>query len=259
MIGVPGGVVDLGGRDVARVALGLGSEFSDECRRVPLTEVTRRRWRADGGCQPMISRDSADPGGFPVIAMVCSAGGLAALTAIIQSLPADLPAAVIVLQHSEPQRRSLLPTILQRHTAIPVARAEDGDALVPGRVLAAPEGAHLVVCPDGRIRLVSSDHAPRPSADLLLCTLATSMGSRAIAVILTGTGHDGATGALAVAQLGGTTFVEDPSTAHSRGMPDAAIFRQGPVTILPQEKIATALQGLVRQPRPHSNDPATSA
>src|SRR5690348_15274378 len=104
--------------------------------------------------------DEAVRRGFPIIALVCSTGGLAALTSVLGSLPADLPAAVIALQHVPPYRRSLLPEILRRHAALPVTRAHDGDVLVPGRVLVAPEAAHLIVCSDGRVRLIPSDGAP---------------------------------------------------------------------------------------------------
>lgn len=186
---------------------------------------------------------------FPIIALVCSTGGLAALTTVLASLPADLPAAVVALQHVSPHRRSLLPEILRRCTAMPVRRVHDGDALIPGQVLVAPEAVHLVVCPDGCVRLIPSDGAPRPSADLLLCTLAVAMGSRAIAVVLTGAGQDGATGAVAIDMLGGVTLVEDPSTAQSSGMPEAARCRIPPAVTLPLSAIGPALQDLVHRSR----------
>lgn len=196
---------------------------------------------------------------FPIIALVCSTGGLAALTTVLAPLPADLPAAIIALQHVWPGRRSQLPEILRRHTAMQVARAQDGDALIPGRVLVPPEAVHLIVCADGCVRLIPSDGAPRPSADLLLCTLAAAMGSRVIAVILTGAGQDGATGAAAVDMLGGMTLVEDPATARSSGMPEATRYRNRPAAILPLGAIAPALQDLVRRRQPRGNGEPTTA
>jgi two-component system chemotaxis response regulator CheB len=193
----------------------------------------------------MNASDYAVSGDFPVIALVCSAGGRTALTTVLAALPADLPAAVIVLQHVDPHWPSLLTTILQQHTAMAVRRTRDGDAILPGQVFVAPEGEHMIMCPDGRARLVSADRAPRPSADLLLCTLASAVGPRAISVILTGAGHDGATGSVAVDRLGGTTLVQDPSTAYSRGMPDAAVSRHQPTAILPLGTIGPTLRDLV--------------
>lgn len=205
--------------------------------------------------------ESGQPG-FPIIALVCSTGGLAALTTVLAPLPADLPAAVVALQHVAPHRRSLLPEILGHRTALPVTAAKDGDALVPGHVLVAPEAVHMIVCADESVRLIPSDGAPRPSADLLLCTLAAVMGSRAIAVVLTGAGQDGATGAIAVETLGGMTLVEDPSTADNGGMPEAARRRGRRVATLPLRDIAPALQDLVRRPPPRDGGerpPAKSA
>lgn len=200
---------------------------------------------------------------FPIIALVCSTGGLASLTTVLASLPADLPAAVIALQHVSPHRRSMLSEILQRSAAMPVNRAREGDTLTPGRVLIAPEAAHLIVSADERVHLVASDGAPRPSADLLLCTLAATMGPRTVAVVLTGAGQDGATGAVAVDLLGGATLVEDPTTAYTSGMPDAVLSRHRPSAVLPVDDIGPALQDMIRRPRtPGSADesaPARSA
>lgn len=206
----------------------------------------------------MSGPDEVLAGEFPVIALVCSTGGLAALTTVLASLPADLPAAVVALQHVSPYRRSVLPEILRRCTAMPVRRAHDGDALLPGHVLVAPEAAHLIVCPDGCVRLIPSDGAPRPSADLLLCTLAVALGSRAIAVVLTGAGQDGATGVVAVDLLGGVTLVEDPSTAQSRGMPEAAQCRNRPTATLPLSAIGPALKDLVHRSPDHDGEQTTA-
>jgi two-component system chemotaxis response regulator CheB len=157
--------------------------------------------------------------------LVCSAGGLDALTRILSRLPADLPAAVIVLQHQDPTGTNRLATILARHTPLPVSTAADADPLTAGRVLVAPAGHHLLVTAAGTVALIASGRIPpaRPSADLLLVSLALTAGPRSIAVILSGYGHDGATGATAVHRFGGTVIATNKATSTQYAMPSATI------------------------------------
>ncbi|WP_229068865.1 chemotaxis protein CheB [Actinoplanes sp. DH11] len=164
---------------------------------------------------------------FPVIALVSSTGGLDALTRVLAPLPADLPAAVLALQHSEPQRVSKLAEILDQRTALPVTAAVDGEALRPGHVLVAPAGRHTLITGDMTIALIMSGSLPphRPSADLLLTTLAVAAGPRAIAVVLSGRGNDAATGATAVHRFGGTVIACSPGSSAEPAMPQATIGR----------------------------------
>jgi two-component system, chemotaxis family, protein-glutamate methylesterase/glutaminase len=164
---------------------------------------------------------------FPVVALVCSAGGLHALNRVLVPLPADLPAAVIVLQHHDPTAVSMLAGILARRTALPVTTAADGDPLTPGRVLVAPAGKHILATAGGTVALIASGTIPpaRPSADLLLTSLALTAGPRTIAVVLSGYGTDGATGATAVHHFGGTVIATDEATSTQFAMPAATIGR----------------------------------
>ena len=179
-----------------------------------------------------------------VIALVGSTGGLAAVTTVLEDLPADLPAALLVLLHQAPDRVSRIAEILDRRCNLPVTAAADGDVLRAGRVLVAPSGKHLLVTHDERVALIVSDVFPpsRPSADLLLTTLATACRERAVAVVLSGNGHDGATGAVAVHDFGGTVIASDEATSEVFAMPDAAIARDHAVDfILPLDQIAARL------------------
>lgn len=163
-----------------------------------------------------------------VVALVASTGGLRAVTATLAGLPADLPAAVVVLLHQEPGRpASALTDLLADPSALPVAVAAHGDALRAGEVLVIPPGRHLLVTPEGRVSVFASGAFPphRPSADLLLASLATAVGRRAIAVVLTGQGHDGATGATAVHVHGGTVLATSEATSTSPSMPGATAGR----------------------------------
>src|SRR4051812_37061190 len=145
------------------------------------------------------------------IALGASVGGLDALRRVLTTVPAGLHAAVIALQHANPDRRSQLSEILDRAVALPVSDARDGDRLVPRAVLVAPSGFHMLVTAGRTIVLIPSARRPplRPSADLLLTSLAVTVGADVIAVVLTGLGHDGAAGAAAVKRLGGTLIASD--------------------------------------------------
>lgn len=187
---------------------------------------------------------------FPVIALVCSAGGLDALTRVLAPMPASLPAALLVLQHTTPDTKSLLPEILRTRTALTVTQAQQGDQLLPGVVLVAPPGAHLLVTPTGGVEIVPAGGTPpyRPSADLLLTTLALAAGNQAIAVVLTGRGNDGATGASVIHHCGGTVITSDEATSVEYAMPLASINRDDTVDlVVALDDIAARLQALSAQ------------
>jgi two-component system chemotaxis response regulator CheB len=189
-----------------------------------------------------------EPFALPVIGMAASAGGLTALSAVLAALPAGLNAAILVVQHVSPSHPSHLARILDGRTRLDVREAANQDRLRQGVVLTAPPGAHLVVDSTG---LVSFTHGPvvnwvRPSADSLFESLAGSFGPRAIAVVLTGTGRDGASGAQAVKRAGGILIVQDEATSEFFGMPGAAIHAGEVDRILSLEAIAPALEALTR-------------
>ena len=185
---------------------------------------------------------------FPTVALVCTAGGLDALTRVLAPLPGDLPAALIVLQHQSPAYRSELAALLDRRTDLQVRPARDGAALEPGLVLVAPSAWHTLVAPDETIALIPSGPLPpyRPSADLLLTTLAVVAGGRAVAVVLTGRGNDAATGAGAVHRFGGRVVACTAATSAQPSMPQAAIDRDGTVDdVVGLDEVAPLLVALV--------------
>lgn len=184
----------------------------------------------------------------PVIALVGSAGALDAVARVLGRLPDGFPARVVVLIHQAPDRASQLVHLLGRRCALPVVVAEHGTALEQGRVIVVPPGKHLLITPDLRAALIASGATPpsRPSADLLLATLATAAGARAIAVILSGGGHDGATGATAIHVCGGTVVATDQASSQSFSMPLAAIEREDGVDhVVPLDEIGDLLVALV--------------
>jgi two-component system, chemotaxis family, protein-glutamate methylesterase/glutaminase len=178
--------------------------------------------------RPLSSRAAAEafPVRIPVLALVASAGGLDALTRVLAPLPDHLSAAVLVVQHQEPTRPAdILADILQTRTALAVRATRDGDRLRPGLVSVTPPATHVIVTPSAALGLIDSGEPPpsRPSADLLLATLAVTCGPRALAVVLTGRGHDAQAGIRAVHRCGGTVLAQDEASAEQFGMPGAAI------------------------------------
>jgi two-component system chemotaxis response regulator CheB len=187
----------------------------------------------------------------PIVTLVCSAGGLNALLAILDRLPGNFPGTVIVLQHQSPERPSPLAKILALHCALPVSEASDQHPLLPGTVVVVPPGCHALVAHD-RVALIPSDGPPpyRPSADLLLTSLALTAPQRTIAVILSGSGNDGATGATALHDFGGTVIAADRGSSANFGMPGAAISRDDVVDhVRPVQEIADLVLSLVRDRR----------
>jgi two-component system chemotaxis response regulator CheB len=184
---------------------------------------------------------------FDVVAIAASAGGLRALRVVLSALPADFPAAVLIVQHLDPRHRSLLAEILSRVTPLRVKQADEGDRLEPGVVYIAVPDRHLLVRRDGTLALSELElvHFLRPSADLLFESAAGSYCDRVVAVVLTGSGSDGAMGTQAVKKVGGTVIVQDEATSELYGMPGAAL-QAGAVDVqLPLVEIGPALVALV--------------
>ncbi|MFN2183134.1 MAG: chemotaxis protein CheB [Anaerolineae bacterium] len=179
--------------------------------------------------------------------MAASAGGLSALSQVLSGLPKDFPAPVAVVQHLDPRHRSLMAEILGKRTALEVRQAREGDDLQPGWVYIAPPDHHLLINGDGTLSLSRSElvHFVRPSADLLFDSMAASYGTRAIAVVLTGSGSDGEMGVRAVKEKGGTVIAQSEKSAEYFGMPGAAIATKSVDFVLALEEIAPALITLV--------------
>ncbi|PSB28627.1 chemotaxis protein CheB [Stenomitos frigidus] len=184
---------------------------------------------------------------FDLVAVAASAGGLRALSEVLSGLPIDFPAATMVVQHLDPNHRSLMVEILNRRTVLPVQQAHAGDRLRPGVIYIAPPNYHALVKLDGTLALTQSARTNfvRPSADRLFESVAASYGKRAIAVVLTGTGKDGAMGIQAIKQQGGLVIAQDKATAEYFGMPEAAIQTGMVDFVLLLTDIATKLIALV--------------
>ncbi len=184
-----------------------------------------------------------------VVGVGVSTGGPGVLAKILRALPADFSLGLVVVQHMTDGFTAGLADWLGRETRLPIRLAREGDGLKPGLVCVAPEGAHLVVERSGRLHL--SRALPvgghRPSADVLLRSLAEAYGHEAIGVLLTGMGRDGAEGLKAIRDVGGHTIVQDEESCAIFGMPKAAIELGAAREVLPPAGIAERLLQLARQ------------
>ena len=184
---------------------------------------------------------------FDVVAIAASAGGLKAIGMVLEALPADFPAPVVIVQHLDPRHRSLIAEILSRHAPMRVKQAEEGESLHAGTVYFARPDRHLLVNADDTLSLTQTElvHFVRPSADLLFESVAASHRERAIAVVLTGSGSDGEMGVQAIKKMGGTVIAQDEASAEYFGMPGAAIQTGSVDFTLPLSEIPAALITLV--------------
>jgi two-component system, chemotaxis family, protein-glutamate methylesterase/glutaminase len=137
-------------------------------------------------------------------------------------------------------------TLLKRGTPLHVKEALHGERLVPGAIYLAPQGRHLELDADGKIYTHHSVRyqTVRPSADLLFASVAAHYGSRAVAVVLTGYGRDGAQGVCAIRERGGFVISQDRRTSEVSGMPSSAIETRRVDLVLPLRHIAFALTTL---------------
>jgi len=197
--------------------------------------------------QPAAKKRERKRPAFEIVAVAASAGGLNALSLLVGALPREFPAALLIVQHLDPRHRSLIADILSRRTRLRVKQAEEGEPVENGWVYIAPPDHHLLVNGDRTLSLTHTElvHFVRPSADLLFESVAASYKDRAIGVVLSGSGSDGAMGVQAIKKMGGTVLAQDKGTAEFFGMPGAAAETGCVDFTLPLQEIAPALVALV--------------
>jgi two-component system CheB/CheR fusion protein len=178
---------------------------------------------------------------FPVVAIGASAGGLEGFTALLSELPAEPGMAFLLVQHLDPDHRSLLVELLSRSSRMPVHEASDGAPLEPNTVYIIPPDAIMALV-DGHIHLQRRGSVPGQfmPIDHLMRSLAEQLGNRAVGVLLSGGGTDGALGMEAIKSAGGITFAQDESARH-QSMPRSAISHGSVDFVLPPEQIAGQL------------------
>ena len=181
-----------------------------------------------------------------VIAVGASLGGPRALAQLLRDFKAPPAAPILIVQHISDGFTEGLAHWLSTESNLDVRMAEDGESLVPGLIGLAPSGQHLVVA-DGRVRLV--DDVPeggfRPSCTTLFRSVARAYGTRAIGVVLTGMGSDGAAGLLEMRKAGAHTLAQDESSCIVFGMPRAADEAGAVEQVLPLDQMARTILRLL--------------
>lgn len=171
-----------------------------------------------------------------------SAGGVETLQRLVGDLPANLPAAILVVMHFPQSSTSVLPAILSRAGCLPALHGVDGEEILPGRIYVAPTGCHMLIRRD-RIGLSTGplENGNRPSIDLLFRTAARERGTRVISAVLSGLLEDGTLGTAAVHRHGGVTMAQDPNDALFGDMPRHAIQLVGTDFVLPLPELAAQI------------------
>jgi two-component system chemotaxis response regulator CheB len=185
-----------------------------------------------------------------VFALGASTGGVQALTCVLSALPANAPGTVVV-QHMPAQFTTSFAQRLNGVCAVRVKEAEEGDPVVPGRVLIAPGGLHLLLQRSGASYFVTLRDGPpvcrqKPSVEVLFNSVARHAGPNAVGAILTGMGDDGATGLWNMRQAGAHTLAQDEASCVVFGMPKEAIARGGAERVVSLDAVAATLISFAR-------------
>jgi len=186
--------------------------------------------------------------GMGLLAIVSSTGGPQVIHKLFSELPGDFPAPIVVVQHINASFAESLAGWLAASSKLKVRLAADGALLLPGEVLLAPPGKHLIIPVRGRVSLLSGE--PRdghlPSGSLLLESAAKAYGRRAVGLILTGMGYDGAEGMVALQKAGGRTLAQSEESCVVFGMPGAAISKRAVDHVIHGDELSAALLKLAR-------------
>jgi two-component system chemotaxis response regulator CheB len=181
------------------------------------------------------------------VAVGASAGGIDALFALFEQLPAGIRAPIVTVLHLPEQHESRLVQVFAHRLRIPVEEAQPHAPVAAGTVYFAPPGYHLLVEADHSFSLSCEPPVlfSRPSIDVLLESCAEAWRGRLVGIVLTGANEDGARGLARIAALGGLTAVQDPAEAAHPAMPTAAIRAADPDYVLPLAGLRSLLQTVV--------------
>jgi len=226
--------------------------------------ASQARVQVRSGQSARVVKDQASAGGGPqrpsaegcksatcVIAIGASTGGTEAIKEVLTRLPASCPG-ILITQHIPEAFSKSFAARMNGLAAITVSEAEDGEAILPGHAYIAPGNCHLLVVRDGtRYRCKLSDASPvnrhRPSVDVLFRSMTQHVGRRALGVILTGMGADGAKGMKEMHDVGAYTIAQDEQSSVIWGMPGEAVKAQAVDCVLPLTKIPAKILALCQQ------------
>jgi two-component system chemotaxis response regulator CheB len=195
---------------------------------------------------PTAPTDAGTDAGETILAIGASTGGMRALAEVLTRLPANAPGTVVV-QHLPAHLTTLFANRLSEQCAVEVREAMDGDRILPGRVLLAPGGSHMLLRRSSQGYRVEVKDGPellhqKPSIDVLFNSIAKT--ASAVGAILTGTGVDGAAGLMNLRRAGNHTIAQDQETSVAFGLPAEAIRRGAAEKIVPLQEVAPMLMQL---------------
>lgn len=245
------GAVDVVGKPGSAYSLGdVSAMLIEKIRMAARAKVVQRE-------APQVEKLSLSQTTDVVIAIGASTGGVQALTTVLPSLPPSTPG-IVVVQHMPAKFTASFAQRLDQLCAMRVKEAADGDPVLPGRVLIAPGGFHMMLKRSGaRYQVEVRDGPPvfhqRPSVDVLFHSVARYAGANAIGAVLTGMGADGAEGLLSMRKAGARTIAEDESSCIVFGMPAEAIKCGGAERVVPLKDIARTILQQVQQGSRSSN------
>lgn len=194
----------------------------------------------------MAAAPAAIAGKPRIVAIGCSTGGPQALAALVKRLSKPLPVPIVVVQHMPAGFTAMLADHLNRLGGPPCSEAQDGETLQAGHLYIAPGDRHLLVSTQGDALVTKLTSDPpenfcRPAVDPMFRSLASALGGRILAVILTGMGQDGLLGAKAINQQGGTILAQDEASSVVWGMPGAVARAGLAQTLAPPEALGDRL------------------
>jgi two-component system, chemotaxis family, protein-glutamate methylesterase/glutaminase len=190
-------------------------------------------------------------GSIDAIVIGASAGGVEALNQLLPVLPRNFVTPVLIVVHVRQGQPSLLPGLFAERCALKVIEPFDKDEITRGTVYFAPPGYHMMVESEGGAApsIALSVDPPvrfsRPSVDVLFETAAHAYGERLLGIVLSGANDDGARGARAIHDAGGTCWAQDPRTAAATAMPHAAIQAGAVQHVLPLDDMAARLAAFI--------------
>ncbi len=223
----------------------VGDACEELAQKIKAAAVARISARPGAGTSAPVHRLSMVETTNKIFAIGASTGGVQALTEVVTAFPANVPGTVIV-QHMPAQFTRSFAERLNSLSAAQVKEAENGDSVVPGRVLLAPGGYHMLLNRSGANYYVTVKDGPtvchqRPSVEVLFQSVAKYAGANAVGAILTGMGNDGAQGLLAMRQAGAHTVGQDEASCVVYGMPKAAAETGAVERVVPLDRVAEVM------------------
>jgi two-component system chemotaxis response regulator CheB len=212
-----------------------------------------RRWNRREHLKPIaeagVTSTGTTPADVRLIAIGASTGGPVVLQHILSVLAPSLNVPLLIVQHIAPGFVQGLTEWLGQSCGLPAHVATDRELALPGHVYIAPEGFHMGIDKNGRIKLTESapEHGIRPSVSFLFRSVAEALGPNAVGVLLTGMGSDGADGLKVMKDMGAITIAQDETSSVVHGMPGVAIRLNAASHVLPPHNIAELLARLLKK------------